>query len=66
MKKIAWLSDLHLNFLSSNGLYEFLKVVVSYEPDVLVITGDISDSTKLIFHLKILEAEKIAINLIIS
>jgi Icc-related predicted phosphoesterase len=57
MKKIIWLSDLHLNFLSNDGLYDFLKTVVSHEPDLVMITGDISDSTKLIFHLKILETE---------
>jgi len=57
MKKIVWLSDLHLNFLSNDGLYDFLKIVVSHEPDLVLITGDISDSTKLISHLKILETE---------
>ncbi len=57
MKKIVWLSDLHLNFLSSDELYEFLKIVIHHEPIVVLITGELSDSTKLIFHLRILEAE---------
>ena len=57
MNKIVWLSDIHLNFLSNEELYEFLKIVANCKSDIVLITGDISDSTKIIFHLKMLETE---------
>lgn len=44
MKRIAWLSDIHLNFLSDERVTQFLASVVEARFDSLLISGDIAES----------------------
>ncbi len=44
MKRIAWLTDLHLNFLSADRVDEFLATVATERPDAVLIGGDIAES----------------------
>lgn len=51
--RLAFLTDLHLNFLSEQGINHFcLSQVLSESPDLLVITGDISEAPILKEHLR--------------
>jgi 3',5'-cyclic-AMP phosphodiesterase len=45
--RLAWLTDLHLNFLTYPQVDEFLGRVDALEPDAVLITGDISESRDL-------------------
>ena len=47
MFRLAWLTDLHLNFLPYAQADEFLGQVESLEPDATLITGDISEARDL-------------------
>ena len=44
MKRIAWLTDIHLNFLLAQQVHEFLKSVVEVRPDAVLVSGDIAES----------------------
>ena len=48
---LAWLTDIHLNFLSPERLHEFCSELADSEADAFVITGDISEAPTLQFHL---------------
>jgi len=50
--KIAWLSDLHLNFVSRDNKDKFLINLNSKRPDIILIGGDISTSSDLIRDLE--------------
>jgi Icc protein len=45
--RLAWLTDLHLNFLPYAQADEFLTRVETLEPDAVLITGDISEARDL-------------------
>jgi 3',5'-cyclic-AMP phosphodiesterase len=45
--RLAWLTDLHLNFLPYALVGEFLGRVEALEPDAVLITGDISEARDL-------------------
>jgi 3',5'-cyclic-AMP phosphodiesterase len=49
--RIAWLTDIHLNFLNSREIGRFLDEVVSQSPDCVIITGDISDSHDVVLQI---------------
>jgi 3',5'-cyclic AMP phosphodiesterase CpdA len=44
MKRIVWLTDIHLNFLSDTQLGAFLEEVAASRPNALLISGDIAES----------------------
>jgi 3',5'-cyclic AMP phosphodiesterase CpdA len=44
MPNIAWLTDLHLNFLQAELLQEFLDSLIETDPDLLLIGGDIGEA----------------------
>ncbi|MEX2113557.1 MAG: metallophosphoesterase [Pirellulales bacterium] len=44
MKRVAWLTDLHLNFLSEAQTRTFLASVAAAQPDAVLIGGDIAES----------------------
>jgi predicted MPP superfamily phosphohydrolase len=44
MKRIAWLTDLHLNFLTAEELCEFLEQLANARADTVLISGDIAES----------------------
>lgn len=44
MKRIVWLSDIHLNFLADAGVHAFLAEVAAARPDAVLIGGDIGES----------------------
>jgi predicted MPP superfamily phosphohydrolase len=58
MTKIAWCSDIHLDFINSDPtrLLEFGQSLIVDQPDSIMITGDVSLANTLIFHLSSLES----------
>lgn len=47
MSQLAWLTDLHLNFLTEPQIITFLDQVNAHPADFVVISGDLTDSTRL-------------------
>lgn len=42
--RLAWLTDIHLNFLKGLAIYEFFAVIGREKPDAVVISGDIAEA----------------------
>jgi predicted MPP superfamily phosphohydrolase len=42
--KLAWATDIHLNFLKSEGRKKFYQDMLTQEPDALLISGDIAEA----------------------
>jgi Icc protein len=42
--RLAWATDIHLNFLSPSQLEDFTWKVASAEPDAVLLTGDIAEA----------------------
>jgi 3',5'-cyclic AMP phosphodiesterase CpdA len=53
--RLAWLTDIHLNFLRPAQLEAFCDGLLSAGPEALLITGDISEAPQLEGHLRLLE-----------
>ncbi len=49
--KLAWLTDIHLDFLKLDAVEAFADVVAARGADAVVISGDISDGRMLTMHL---------------
>jgi predicted phosphohydrolase len=52
--KLIWLTDLHLEFLGASLVRIFIQEVVAEKPDAVLITGDISNSRLIEYHLGLL------------
>lgn len=54
MRRVAWLTDIHLNFLEHPDIVELCRRVAAENPDVVLIAGDISEAPSLESHLNLL------------
>jgi 3',5'-cyclic-AMP phosphodiesterase len=52
MKRLAWATDVHLNFLDLVQLEAFCQGVERHTPDALLLTGDISEAPVVQGHLR--------------
>ena len=52
MKRVVWLTDLHLNFLTLPKTEEFLARVAAARPDVVLLGGDIAEAPSVEGHLE--------------
>lgn len=50
--KILWLTDIHLNFLSSEKRQEFYKTLVDAKPETIFISGDIAEGPSIVSILR--------------
>jgi 3',5'-cyclic AMP phosphodiesterase CpdA len=57
MKRVAWLTDIHLNFLSAAESRQFLGGVRDARPDVVLIGGDIAEAPDLMQQLALIAEE---------
>lgn len=57
MKRVVWLSDIHLNFLPFDEARRFTAIIRNQKPDILLLGGDTSDSRYLVAHLQLIETE---------
>jgi predicted MPP superfamily phosphohydrolase len=55
MKKAAWVTDIHLNFLKKPALENFCCRIAESNPDLLLIGGDIAEATSIKSYLHTLE-----------
>lgn len=55
MSTFAWCTDIHLDFIDDDQIVKFGESIVNAGFDGVMITGDISISTELIYHLSVLE-----------
>jgi 3',5'-cyclic AMP phosphodiesterase CpdA len=57
MARLAWLTDLHLDFIDSDAeIGDFCRLVCETDPDAVLISGDIGNAGTLLHHLELLEA----------
>ena len=52
MKRLAWISDIHLNFVDARGRQEFYQSISAAQPSELLVGGDIGEASSLIGLLK--------------
>jgi len=52
MTRIAWSTDIHLNFLGTQQIEDFLKVVQAKSPDIYIISGDIGEAPSIYDYLR--------------
>ncbi len=57
MKRVAWLTDIHLNFVSYVDIVTFADTLLKQKPDVVLIGGDIGEADSVVDYL--LELEKL-------
>ncbi len=55
--RIAWLTDIHLNFLLTEQTLAFLRLVRSAQPDAILISGDIAEAHNLHRYLELIDSE---------
>lgn len=55
--RIAWATDIHLNFLELSEVKEFCREIRDHNPDLLLIAGDIGEAPSITGYLEILENE---------
>ncbi len=56
MTHVAWLTDIHLNFLKPVQLEKFYQQIKETHPDCILISGDISEAPRLKYDLQALES----------
>jgi 3',5'-cyclic-AMP phosphodiesterase len=56
MKRVVWLTDIHLNFLPDAGVAAFLEEVAAARPEVVLIGGDIGEAHNVCDYLGQLQA----------
>lgn len=54
--RLAWLTDLHLNFASPRAFDELCEAVLAAEVDAVLIGGDIGEANDVVYYLKALDA----------
>lgn len=47
MRRIAWGTDVHLDFVDAKGLREFADIVAAQRPTALLLTGDIAGASSI-------------------
>ena len=52
MKRIVWLTDLHLNFLQYDDMEKFISRVVAARPDAVLLGGNIAEASDLFKYLR--------------
>lgn len=45
--RLAWMTDIHLNFLGTTQIEQFLQTIADQAPDAVLITGDIGEAPTL-------------------
>ncbi len=53
---VAWMTDIHLNFLLPAQLGEFMKMLATIEADRFIISGDIAEAREVSEHLETMAA----------
>jgi len=54
MKRVVWVTDIHLNFISMSGVEAFCQRIVSERPDAILVGGDIGEAPDVADYLRLL------------
>ncbi len=54
MKQVAWLTDIHLNWLTAAQTSTFMAELANVEADAVLLSGDLSEAPELSRHLRLL------------
>ncbi len=57
MTRVAWMTDIHLNFVKATHLDDFIRHVKDAAADVILISGDIAEATDVTEYLRRLDRE---------
>lgn len=57
MKKVIWLSDIHLDFLTKKDITEFIETMKKLSSDAIWISGDTAQADSVVDSLSIMESE---------
>ena len=57
MKRLAWLTDIHLNFMDLRKIRDFCRTIADHDADAVLVSGDIGDASTIRIYLRILEDE---------
>jgi len=55
MTRVAWLTDIHLNFVEPDQVDAFMDEILDADPDVVICTGDVGESETVIGYLETME-----------
>jgi Icc-related predicted phosphoesterase len=55
MMRIAWMTDLHLNFVDRSSIKTFCQQILAASPDVVLLAGDIGEAPSVVGYLKDVE-----------
>lgn len=44
MKRLAWVTDIHLNFVKGDGVERFCREIAAAKPDAVLVGGDIAEA----------------------
>lgn len=56
MKRLAWITDIHLNFVTASGFDTFCRAIVDARVDSVLLGGDISEAPDVVERLEALAA----------
>lgn len=55
MNRLAWLTDLHLDFVSEDAMEQLVQEVRDAHPDALLIGGDVGEARSVVGYLRLLD-----------
>ncbi len=53
--RCAWATDIHLNFVDERHRFSFAESVLSHNPDILLLGGDLAEAETVVSYLQELE-----------
>lgn len=57
MKRLAWITDAHLNFLEAGAVKAFVSTLAATQADAFLLSGDIATANDVTVHLNTLDVE---------
>ena len=58
--RLAWLTDIHLNFLDPPGVAAFLRTVAEVPADAVLLSGDVGESDDVARHLERIWGDRVS------
>jgi Icc protein len=56
MKRLVWVTDVHLNFVNRPGIERFCRAILDSSPDAVLVAGDIGEAPSVTNYLGCLES----------
>ena len=52
INRLAWLTDIHLNFIAPYKFDSFVSDIRQQQPDVVLLSGDIGEANNVVYYLQ--------------